>query len=159
VITLLTDTLTATRPVRAVALPAPCWWIDRNDCWEITHHTTREQAEADHVERVSHDISHDEDSVLSVALSVAAAFAIEPGVARREPRRCYEVTCPECGSGQHVQERYERCLDDGCDYEFEIEQIALDDPDQSRLFEVLPTHDLAGHPISRVVVFADEDPR
>lgn len=39
----------------AVALSAPCWWIDRGDCWEITHHYTREDAEAGHADRVRDD--------------------------------------------------------------------------------------------------------
>jgi hypothetical protein len=135
-------------PVAAVALPAPCWWIDRGDCWEITHHPTREDAHAAHADMVRSDYGW--------VLSVAGAFAIVPGVACQDLRRCYEVTCPECGATQHIQDRIESCVDE-CGYEFEIEQIALDNPHQTRFFEVLPTDDIEGQPLSRVVVFAEED--
>lgn len=111
----------------AVALSTPCWWIDRGDCWEITHHTTREDAEADHADRV-----RDDDGWV---LSVAGAFAIYPGEARQEPRRCYEVTCPECGVVGHHQTRFTACPAE-CGYEFEIGQIAVDNPDQMRLVDV-----------------------
>jgi hypothetical protein len=108
-----------------VALSTPCWWIDRGDCWEITHHATREDAEADHADRVRSDYGW--------PLSVAGAFAIVPGVARQEQRRCYESTCPECGAHNHIQHRYESCVDE-CGYEFEITQIAFNDPHQIELF-------------------------
>ncbi|RSN05979.1 hypothetical protein DMC63_37865 [Streptomyces sp. WAC 05977] len=134
----------------AIALPTPCWWIDRDDCWEITHHPTREDAEANHADRVRDDYGW--------VLSVAGAFAIVAGVPRQEPLRCWEATCPECGATGHFQRRFESCVDE-CGYEFEIEQIPPDDPNQARIFEVLPTHDLAGQPLSRVVLFTEEDPR
>jgi hypothetical protein len=133
-----------------VALPAPCWWIDRDDCWEISHHPTREDAEADHADRVRSDYGW--------VLSVAGAFAIVSGVARQEPRRCRELTCPECGAVNHFQNRFESCVDE-CGYEVEIEQIPPDDPNQTRIFEVLPTRDLDGQPLSQVVLFAEESPR
>jgi hypothetical protein len=148
----VTADLAAVDQVMAVALPTPCWWIDRGDCWEITHHATREDAEVNHADQVRDDHGW--------VLSVVGAFDIVPGIARQEPRRCYEATCPECGAGQHLQSRHESCVDE-CGYEFVVEQIAPDNPAQATLFEVLPTHDLVGQPLSRIVVFADadEDPR
>lgn len=135
-------------PVVALALPAPCWWIDRGDDYEVTHHPTRAEAKANHADRVRSDYGW--------VLSIEGAFAIVPGVTCQEPRRCWEITCPECGAPQHVQARFESCVDE-CGCEFEIEQIALDNPHQTRFFEVLPTDDLEGQPLSRVVVFAEED--
>lgn len=132
----ITDT-DQTAPTAHV-LPAPCWWIDRGDCWEITHHDSREDAEAGHADRVRSD-----DGWI---LSVAGAFALVPGVARQESYRCHEVTCPACGAVQHNrQERFGACVEE-CGYEFEITQAPLVDADQIRLFEVLPTHDLADLP-------------
>lgn len=128
-------------------LPAPCWWIDRDDCWEITHHPTRDDAEANHADRVRSDYGW--------VLSITGAFALVSGIARQEMRRCHEVTCPDCGTLQHVRERVQSCAGE-CGYEVVIEQIAVHDPAQTRLFEVVPTHDLAGEPLSRVVVFAQE---
>jgi hypothetical protein len=133
-----------------VALPVPCWWIDRDDCWETSHHPTREDVEADHADQIRADYGW--------VLSVGGAFAIVAGVARQEPLRCREVTCPECGGVNHVQRRFESCVYE-CEYEFEIEQIPPDDPNQARFFEILPTHDVDGEPLSRVVLFADEEPR
>lgn len=133
--------------VVAIALPAPCWWIDLDDCWEVTHHVTREDAEAHHADQVRSDHGW--------VLSIVGAFAIKPGTARQERQRCYLVTCPECGRRQHIQQRFESCVDE-CGYEIESEQILVHDPNQTRLFEVLPTHDLPGRPLSRVVVFAEE---
>lgn len=133
--------------VVAIALPVPCWWIDRDDCWEITHHATRDEAEAHHADQVRSDHGW--------VLSIAGAFAVVPGVARQEPRHCYLVTCPECGRRQHIQGRFESCVDE-CGYGIEVAQIPVDDPKQTRLFEVLPTHDLPGQPLSRIVVFAEE---
>lgn len=147
---LMNDTVLHQAEPVPVALPAQCWWIDRDDCWEITHHPTREDAEANHADRVRSDYGW--------VLSVAGAFAIVPGTARQEQRRCWQVTCPECGAAQHIQGRFESCVDE-CGYEIETEQIAPDDPNQTRFFEVLPTGDLEGQPLSRVVVFAEEDPR
>jgi hypothetical protein len=132
-----------------VLLPQPRWWIDRNDAWEISHHPTREDAEADHADRVRGDHGR--------PLSVAGAFALVYGTARQEHQRCWEWTCPDCGCGAHSQERIADCPHE-CGFEFLIDQIAPDVPDQTHLFEVLPTHDLPGQPLSRVVVFADEDP-
>ena len=134
----------------AIVLPAPCWWIDRDDCWEITHHPTREDAQADHADRVR--------SIFGWVLSVAGAFALYPGVTRQEPRRCYKVTCPECGVPQHTQDRWEACAAE-CGYEIETAQIPPADPDQARLFEALPTHDIEGLSLGQVIVFAEEDPR
>jgi hypothetical protein len=111
----------------AVALSTPCWWIDRNDCWEITHHATREDAEAHHADQIRSDYGW--------VLSVAGAFAIYPGVARQEPCRCYEVTCPECGDVGHHRSRFTACPAE-CGCEFEIEQIPVVDPNQAQLFEV-----------------------
>lgn len=119
----------AQRQPAAAALPAPCWWIDRDDCWEITHHPTREDAEANHADRVRSDYGW--------ALSVTGAFEVYPGQARQEPRRCYTVTCPECGTAQHVQQRFEQC-GDGCGHEIKTEQIPDDDPDQTWLFTPAP---------------------
>jgi hypothetical protein len=116
----------------AIALATPCWWIDRGDCWEITHHATREDAEAGHADRVRSDEGW--------VLSVAGAFAIVPGVARQEPRRCYEVTCPECGAVGHHQTRFTACPAE-CGYDFVLKQIPQTDPDQIGLFDDLPTHD------------------
>lgn len=106
-------------------LPEPCWWIDRDDCFEITHHPTREDAEANHADRVRSDYGW--------VLSVQGAFEIYPGKARQEQLRCWKVTCPECGAAQHVQERFERCSY-GCGYEITTEQIPEDDPNQIWLF-------------------------
>ena len=78
-------------------------------------------------------------------------------MARQEPCRCYEVTCPECGAGNHLQERFAACVDD-CGYEFEITQIPLVGRDQLRLFEALPTHDVEDQPLGRIILFADDDP-
>lgn len=142
------DTETAVPDV--VLLSGPCWWIDRNDTWEVSHHPTREDAEADHADRVRSDYGW--------PLSVAGAFAIVYGKARQERRRCREWTCPDCGCGAHSQDRVAVCSD-GCGFEFVVEQVAQDEPAQTRMFEVLPTHDLPGEPLSRVVVFAEEDPR
>jgi len=133
----------------AIGLAAPCWWIDRNDPWEISHHATRLAAEETHADQVREDHGW--------PLSVAGAFAIVPGVARREVRRCYEVTCPECGAEQHIQDHTGECVDE-CGYEFVIDQIALNDPEQTRLFEVLPTQDIAGQPANIVITFADKRP-
>jgi hypothetical protein len=127
----MTSTETDQATPTAVALPAPCWWIDRGDCWEITHHDSREDAEANHADSVRAD-----DGWI---LSIAGAFEIVPGVARQEPCRCYKVTCPDCGAVQHHQTRFATCVGE-CGYEFEITQIPLIDPDQTRLFEALPTH-------------------
>lgn len=123
----------------------PCWWMDRGDCWEITHHPTREEAEADHADRIRDD--YDEP------LTVVAALALEPATAVQEPRRCYVVECRECGCGQHVQERVTECFE--CSEPVTVEQIAPDDPSQEAAFEVLPTHDIDGHPLSRVVLFEE----
>jgi hypothetical protein len=133
-----------------VLLPEPCWWIDRNDCWETSHHPTREDVEADHADRVRSDYGW--------PLSVAGSFAIVYGVARQERGLCREWTCPTCGCTVHSQERIAHCPDD-CGFTFVVDQITPDEPDQTRLFEVLPTHDLPGEPLSRVVVFVEEDPR
>ncbi|WP_020421142.1 hypothetical protein [Amycolatopsis sp. ATCC 39116] len=135
----------------AVALPAPCWWIDRNDDGMITHHLTREEAETVHADQVREDHGW--------GLTVAGAFAIVPGLVCHEPRRCYEVTCPGCGTVQHVQDRYQACIDDVCGHELEVEQIPHVAPDQTQLFDVLPTHDIEDEPLSRVVLFIEEDPR
>jgi hypothetical protein len=137
-------------PVEAVVLPKPCWWIDRDDDYEITHHPTRTVTEADHADRVRSDHGW--------VLSITGAFAIVPGTARQEMRRCFEVTCPDCGTPQHVQDRVRSCVGE-CGYEFVVEQIAVHDPAQTKLFEVLPTHDLPDQPLSLVVVFAEDDPR
>lgn len=100
---------------------------------------------------------------VQVALASASSLPLDPrrsagcwpGTARRELRRRYLVTCPECGRRQHIQGRFESCMDE-CGHGIESALIPVDDPDQARLFEVLPTHDLAGQPLSRVVVFAEE---
>jgi hypothetical protein len=134
-----------------VLLPDPCWWIDRNDAWEITHHPTREDAEAEHADQVREDNGW--------PLSVEGALAIIYGLARQEHQRCRAWTCPDCGSRAHTQERLALCPDEECEYEFQVDQVALDDPAQSRMFEVLPTHDLPGEPLSRIVVFAEDEPR
>src|SRR5690349_1840129 len=99
-----------------IALSMPCWWIDRGDCWEISHYPTRDDAEADHVDSVREDHGW--------VLSVAGAFAIVPGVARQEQRRCHEVTCPDCGAVQHHQTRFATCVGE-CGYEFEIGDIPV----------------------------------
>ncbi len=124
----MTGTGTDQAVLAAVPLSTPCWWIDRNDCWEITHHTTREDAEADHADKIRYDYGW--------VLSVTGAFAIYPGVARQEPRRCYEVTCPGCGVRGHHQTRFTACPAE-CGHEFAVEQIPPDDdPDQTCLFDV-----------------------
>lgn len=112
----------------AVLLSTPCWWIDRGDCWEITHHATREDADAGHADRVRDEFGW--------ILSVTGAFALVPGVARQESYRCYAMTCPVCGRRQHHHgTRFVECVDE-CGHEFEIEQVAPDIPGQTRLFTV-----------------------
>lgn len=117
-------------PAAPVALPAPCWWIDRHDGWETTHHATREDAVAEHVDAVRRDYGW--------VLSETGAFDIVPGVVRQEPRACYEATCPDCGAGNHLQDRTAPCFTE-CGHEFQVEQIALDDPDQTALFDLPPS--------------------
>ena len=119
-------------------LPNPCWWIDRHDPWEITHHRTPEDATANHRDRVCSDHGW--------VLTVAGAFAIVPGDLEQEHQRCCEVICPDCGEGLHLQERYEECWE--CGHGFVI--TAFPDPDlpgQGFLLEVLPTHDIPGNPL------------
>lgn len=113
------------RAPAAYALPAPCWWVDRDDCWEITHHDTREDAEADHADRVRSDYGW--------VLSTSGAFEICPGRVRQEQLRCWKVTCPQCGAAQHIQHRFESCVDE-CGYEITTEQIPDNDPNQFPLF-------------------------
>lgn len=110
------------------ALPAPCWWIDPNHLgdWEIAHHDTRGAAEEDHANQIR--------SEYGWVLTVAGAFAILPGRAVQEVRRCYVVSCPGCEQRRHVQKRFEACA--GCGYRVEKPQIPLDDPRQLRLFTV-----------------------
>ncbi|MFE3178664.1 hypothetical protein ACFXPA_46575 [Amycolatopsis sp. NPDC059090] len=114
----------------AVLLPEPCWWIDRDDDWEISHHPGREAAEADHADRVRSDYGW--------PLSVAGAVAIVPGEVRREARRCREWTCPDCGCVTHSQGRDASCAEE-CGFEFEIAEVAPDDPAQASLFDACGT--------------------
>ncbi len=126
-----------------ILLPTPCWWIDRDDCWEITHHATREDAEAHHADLVRSDYGY--------PLSVTGAFAIYPGVAKQEMQRCREITCAGCGETWHTRSRITECEE--CGHETLI--IPLDDPDQTGFFEVLPTSDIEGQPLSRVITFEE----
>ncbi|MFD5089383.1 AAA family ATPase [Amycolatopsis thailandensis] len=111
-----------------VLLPAGCWWIDRDDCWEITHHPTREDAEADHADRIRGDYGY--------PLSVKGAFKIYPGEAKQETLRCYEIDCPECGETVHVTRRYDIC--GACEDDIVTPAIPYEDPDQVELFDVVP---------------------
>jgi len=128
-----------------VLLPAGCWWIDRDDCWEITPYPTREDAEANHADRIRSDYGW--------PLSVKGAFEIYPGVATQEVQRCWEIDCPECGKRAHVTRRFDTC--GACEDEIVSLAIPYEDPDQVELFDVLPTHDIPGQPLSRVVVFEE----
>jgi len=134
-------TMTTPAPVM---LSSPCWWIDRNDCWEITHHRTVEDAVANHRDRVCGDHGW--------ILSVAGAFAIVPGEIQQEPRRCYEAVCPGCGEHVHLQYRYDECVE--CGHEFVIDTLpAPDDEHQEYLFEILETTGIPGKPgLAHVIV-------
>lgn len=115
----------------AVALPSPCWWIDRDDCWETTHHPTREEAVSHHTDQVRCDHGW--------PLSDLGAAEIMHGVPVQEERRCHELTCPECEMVVHVQERDDRC--GWCEADIETEQIAPEDPDQPELFAAASSMD------------------
>lgn len=130
-----------------VLLPTPCWWIDRGDPCETPHYPTREDAEAEHTDQVREDYGW--------PLSVTGAFAMVSGEVKQEHQRCREWTCPDCGCAAHTQTRITQCPHE-CGFEFLVEQIAPDDAAQSRMFEVLPIHDLPGQPLNRIVVFAEE---
>ena len=141
--------------VDARLLPSPCWWIDRGDCWEITHHPTRQAAETAHENfRVhgNHPISTFNTD--SQGISCVEEVSLVDGIARREVRCCYEVVCPDCGTLQHIQDLDEDCVE-GCGYVFDPKEIPPNDPDQNYLFGVLTTDDI--NQPHMVVLFAEGD--
>jgi hypothetical protein len=87
---------------RPKLLTTPCWWVDRNDAWEITHYPTPEKAEDWHVKGVREDHGF--------PLSIAGAFTVSPGELVQETVCCYEFDCPECGDGCHQQELSGECV-------------------------------------------------
>lgn len=136
------------RPVEPIpiALPAPCWWIDGDEDWEITHHPTREEAVRHHAEQIRRD---------DPTLTDAEALAITRGVIRQESQRCWTVTCPECGQIQHIQDMFDMCAAD-CGWAAEEHKpVLVHDPDQHRLFDILPTNDIPGRPPHLIVLLAE----
>lgn len=109
-------------------LPTPCWWVDRDDPWEIRHYATRQEAVNHHVAMVRDDHG--------MPWSEAGAFDVVPGVVTEQPRRCWSWECPDCGARCHTYARVAGCVDE-CGFSFVIDAIAEDNPDQGRLFEAV----------------------
>ncbi|APU20923.1 hypothetical protein [Actinoalloteichus sp. GBA129-24] len=119
------DPDTSPSPVR---LPEPCWWVDYGDAWEDPHCLTR----ADAVRVINPGRGH--------------------GIVRQEALPCWQVTCHTCGEQQHAA-----ALDGECGWECGGPLLDPGDvppprhPDQSALFEAMPTDDL-GIPGGMVVM-------
>jgi hypothetical protein len=132
-------------PYLPVRLETPCWWIDRADCEEITHHPTLDDAVAHHRDLVC--------SEYGWVLSATGAFALVPGQIQQEQRCCWQVICPDCGRGLHLQDRYEECFE--CGYPYLIEDLpGPDDEHQETLFDVLDTTGVDGAPPYVIVMVA-----
>jgi hypothetical protein len=72
----------------------PCWFVERNDPWEIQHFATLLAAGRAHVDSVREHHGY--------PWSVAHIFAeISPATITRCPEPCIEFTCPECGTTCH----------------------------------------------------------
>jgi hypothetical protein len=87
---------------RPKLLTTPCWWVNTNDCWEISHFPTREKAEDWHIKGVRRDHG--------TPLSIAGAFEREPAEVAQETECCYELDCPDCGDSCHQQELVGECV-------------------------------------------------
>jgi hypothetical protein len=124
--------------------PEPCWWMDRGDCWEITHHPTREDAEADHADQVRSDYGW--------PLSLAGCLEIVPASPRREKIPCQSVRCPDCDTDIHYIGAGEVCCDECDEVLIAKGECHFPDPDQEYLFDVLTAPDDTGQVVTHLVL-------